>query len=442
MSETPAEKFFETITSLLHLWQTVRVSGMASYDNGQWFNVGIRVQLLENPPTSADIQSPDRRFLYYVIDMPLKDLQDTVGQLTRESTVTIEKEHGAGSFVEISLKPARPESGLGVSWYPPSKREPTPQQRTSGIRRTSIALVSSGQMLQEVLDQDLRNRLNSKLRFAEPAHDGLAGLSKVLFPGAGFENWQMTLVEIIAELPFEIESTNEGNLAIRASTRAKDGSLTAIAFYEPSVGLKPVRSILRRNEAALIDLTLTQWNRLLDWPGGAERAKITLFYQEEEIQSVQLTRRTQAKADSARAAQRQSPRPASVVPTPHATKQQANSAAVRPMPIFRTALEVYRSLGTVGSGGAGIVYKVQTDDGQIFAIKCLDFRKATAEKRKRFKTELYFCSKNEHKNIITVLDQGIFSINGEDSCHCHRKNTQCSRCSTSNRPISTFGTDS
>jgi serine/threonine protein kinase len=69
----------------------------------------------------------------------------------------------------------------------------------------------------------------------------------------------------------------------------------------------------------------------------------------------------------------------------------------------------------VGTGGAGIVYKVETDDHQILAVKCLDPRRVTTAKRKRFKTELYFCSKNEHKNIITVLDQGIFSIDGEDS---------------------------
>ena len=71
MSGTKADEFIEIITPLIHLWQAVRVVGMALNSNGQWFNLGIRVQLLENLPTISDIQSPDQRFLYYVIDLPL-----------------------------------------------------------------------------------------------------------------------------------------------------------------------------------------------------------------------------------------------------------------------------------------------------------------------------------------------------------------------------------
>jgi hypothetical protein len=273
MSGTSADKFIEITKPLLHLWQAVRVSGMALYNNGQWFNFGIRVQLLEDPPTKKDIQSPDQRFLYYEIDYPLEALPNVVGELTSGSVFNLEKDYGAGgAFAEISLKtPGQP--GLGVNWYPPNKREPAHRQRDSGVRRTSIALVSSGQMLQEILDHDLRIKLDSKLRYVDPAHDGLAGLVKQLFPGTGFQNWQQTLVEIVAELPFEIESTNSGKFTIRASARAKDRLLTTVCFYEPRVGIKPVRTILHRDEAMLQD-SILQWDRILDWPEGAEQAKV------------------------------------------------------------------------------------------------------------------------------------------------------------------------
>jgi KAP family P-loop domain len=300
MTGTPADKFIETITPLLHLWQAFRVSGMALYNNGQWFNLGIRVQLQENPATSRDIQSPDQRFMYYMLDYPLESLSHVVGQLSNGNAFTVEKDHGTGgAFAEISLKPVRSESGLSVNWYPPMKREPTPEQRKSGVRRSSIALVSSGQMIQEVLDQAFRIKLDSKLRIADPPHDGLPGLAKLLFPGTGFENWQQTLVEMIAELPFEIESTNAGKFTIRASTRAQDGLLSTTCFYQPQAGIKPVRLILRRDEAALPHPTLLQWDRNVDWPKRTESAKITLFYQEEEVQSVQVMRNIEPKADMA-----------------------------------------------------------------------------------------------------------------------------------------------
>ena len=127
MNKAPADKFIEAVTPLLHLWQAVRVSGMALYSNGQWFSLGIRVQLLESPPSSADIQSPDQRLLYYVIDYPLEFLSDVVRQLTIASAFTLEKEHGAGgAFVEISLKPLRSETGLGINWYPPQQTRAQP----------------------------------------------------------------------------------------------------------------------------------------------------------------------------------------------------------------------------------------------------------------------------------------------------------------------------
>ncbi len=148
------------------------------------------------------------------------------------------------------------------------------EQRKSGFRRSLFSVVSSGQSLNEILDYDVRTKLDSKLRFAERAYDGLAGLAKHLFPGTGFEYWQQTLVEILAELPFEIESTSVGRITIRGSPRAKDGLLTTVCFYEPQVGIKPVRSILRRDEADHPDsAALLQWDRILDWPKGAERRR-------------------------------------------------------------------------------------------------------------------------------------------------------------------------
>jgi len=394
---------------------------MASNIDGQWLNVGIRVQLHEDPPSRTDILSPDPRFLYYEIDYPLESLSDLMGQLINDGSFTLESnQEGGGAFGRISLRLTRqnsPETTSPIHWYGPIKHESEASKRASGTKRTSIAIGVFGERLHEVLDQDLRVRVDSKLRLAEPGHDGLAGLAEHLFPGSGFANSQQTLVEIVAELPFEIESVGTGKLAFRASARTTDGSLTARCFYEPQMGVKPPRIIFRHDDAKRLDSGMLQWEHTLEWPTGSERAKVTLFYQEEEIQSLPLNRRAElrvARVKGLQALQTQLERGTTVTALLPPSKRLSGAASGRKMLAFKTALDVYRRLEIVGKGGAGVVYRVERDDGQVFAIKRLDAHKATTEKRKRFKVELLFCAKNEHKNIITVLDQGIALIKGED----------------------------
>jgi hypothetical protein len=121
--------------------------------------------------------------MYYMIDYHLKAFPDIVGQLTKAGSFTLEQKRGTGgAFAEISLKPARPESGMGIHWYPPNKREPTPAQRKSGVRRTSIVITSSGQMLHDVLDQDLRMKLDRQV--GDPS-SGVTILNLSFLVGAG-----------------------------------------------------------------------------------------------------------------------------------------------------------------------------------------------------------------------------------------------------------------
>jgi serine/threonine protein kinase len=64
---------------------------------------------------------------------------------------------------------------------------------------------------------------------------------------------------------------------------------------------------------------------------------------------------------------------------------------------------------SIGEGGAGRVFEVTDETGERFAAKLLDPVKAVGEKRKRFKNEIIFGIKNEHKNIIRVVDFGLYT---------------------------------
>ena len=74
---------------------------------------------------------------------------------------------------------------------------------------------------------------------------------------------------------------------------------------------------------------------------------------------------------------------------------------------FETTFAVYTATELLGEGGSGRVFRVGDESGQEFALKLLDAAKATSDKRKRFKNELKFGTKNQHANVITVTDHGV-----------------------------------
>ena len=74
---------------------------------------------------------------------------------------------------------------------------------------------------------------------------------------------------------------------------------------------------------------------------------------------------------------------------------------------FTTALRSYTTQGPVGQGGTGIVYEVKDEADRPYAIKCITQSALTSQRRKRFRNEIEFCSKNYHPNVISVIDWGL-----------------------------------
>jgi hypothetical protein len=80
--------------------------------------------------------------------------------------------------------------------------------------------------------------------------------------------------------------------------------------------------------------------------------------------------------------------------------------------VFETATEIYTRAKVLGEGGAGRVFHAKDSAGRDFAIKCLNPRQATTDKRRRFRNELTFLRSNKHKNILTVIDDGLVDWGG------------------------------
>lgn len=73
---------------------------------------------------------------------------------------------------------------------------------------------------------------------------------------------------------------------------------------------------------------------------------------------------------------------------------------------FESPFDIYSVSNVIGEGGAGLVYEVTNTAGESFALKCLAPERVTAERLKRFKNEITFCQKQDHPNIIKVVDTG------------------------------------
>jgi serine/threonine protein kinase len=74
---------------------------------------------------------------------------------------------------------------------------------------------------------------------------------------------------------------------------------------------------------------------------------------------------------------------------------------------LKAAFDTYTVVRPRGVGGSGEVYEVRDSEGVPYAAKILDIAKASTTRLKRFRNEIYFCTKNTHENIIQVHASGI-----------------------------------
>lgn len=74
--------------------------------------------------------------------------------------------------------------------------------------------------------------------------------------------------------------------------------------------------------------------------------------------------------------------------------------------LYGMFLEKYKITEHIANGGNSEVYKVITQDNEVYALKLLN-KGISSEKIKRFKNEMAFCIKTDHPNIIKIIDNGI-----------------------------------
>jgi serine/threonine protein kinase len=103
----------------------------------------------------------------------------------------------------------------------------------------------------------------------------------------------------------------------------------------------------------------------------------------------------------------------SISAEPNSDKRSNMTRLATPVEV-ETTFGTYRLNEVIGEGGCGRVYGGSGLDGFPVAVKVLN-KTASSDKRRRFKNELAFLMKNQHKNIVTAIDHGLATgreING------------------------------
>jgi serine/threonine protein kinase len=94
--------------------------------------------------------------------------------------------------------------------------------------------------------------------------------------------------------------------------------------------------------------------------------------------------------------------------------------------LFETAFNQYSVDELLGEGGAGRVYGGKSSDGNLVAVKALTSDRATLDKKRRFKNETAFLMRNQHPNIVAVLDYGLCAIDNKSTSFYVMKHFDCS----------------
>jgi len=82
-------------------------------------------------------------------------------------------------------------------------------------------------------------------------------------------------------------------------------------------------------------------------------------------------------------------------------------AKLRRQVSLETTFDRYDVDECIGQGGAGRVFGGARSDGAPIALKVLSEDRASTDKRRRFKNEIAFLTRNRHPNIVNVIDYGI-----------------------------------
>jgi len=310
MNGDPLNQFQRDIAPYQSVWNSARLSGLASRHDGQWISLGVRVSLSELPPEPITIQAPYDWFLYFDGRCPAAHFDRVIEELVIGRYLSVQTDYSAtrGSYARVYLnrqaaqalagvaeeafqQNRAPNVPLGPSWnyWGFGKRGHVPSQY--GTDRAGFMLSASGDRNIDILGHQDLQRVDSKLRAEDPAFDGLDGLMESLLPGLNSLLHQTdTQFQVVAPLPFFVNFRERARVVVSAPATTPRGGLGLRFFFGPKRFAPSPNQGLQPQNAVHSDSGMIEWHLDIPWPEGSATAKACLFFLAREIESLEINR--------------------------------------------------------------------------------------------------------------------------------------------------------
>jgi hypothetical protein len=304
--------FLNDIANYRSVWRSARISGLAVSYEGTWVSLGLRVSLSELPPQPMKIigHQSSPHFIYFDGRCPAEHFDQAAEELVNGRYLTVQPNYSVtgGSLTRIYLNRnvaqalARldeehfrqhwmPVAGTGPSWSSLGFQRQGLLPPSFGTDRAGFALFANGDRTVEVLSYADQRRVDGKLRAGEPPVDGFEGLMRCLLPGVNprYDGGEAHF-QIVAPLPFFLECREAGHITVRAPSTTPHNPLGVRFFFRPDHLAAPPKLTLHHNDSAPVSPDMIAWTHQIPWPEGSATGKACLFFLNEEIGSLEVSR--------------------------------------------------------------------------------------------------------------------------------------------------------
>jgi hypothetical protein len=288
MNEAQVEQFSERIGIFRDLWRCVHLTCLAARNSNAWVALAIRVQLAEHlrPHPTAIRPVPD--FIAAEVDLPLTSLGLVLRTMVVDGYLPLELSAEISKIYLSRQRAGLRQGSASPSWFGPRILQPPFALRDLGISRTCIALSNWGDTVYEIVSDELLRRIDSTLRINVPVFNGLADLAQRLIPAAKVSYSSSAPIDIVAPVPVDLACTREGQVLVRAPRGISNGILMGKCFFGPTGTQSSTLNL--REAPSQHEGDTAQWEAYVDWPPDSSRAKIFLFFREQEVYSTVVNR--------------------------------------------------------------------------------------------------------------------------------------------------------
>ncbi|MGD1157735.1 MAG: hypothetical protein ABSA41_18195 [Terriglobia bacterium] len=244
--ESHFEEFVKLIKPFQALWNSARVTCIAVGAPYERRSVATRIVLREEELPKGQafrrVQwlEPMPQVLIAVVDFP----KSTAGQIlfkgidkyevVLETAATVDRVLLRWPLPENSSAETPPPRYSGFSWQDPFGYEKPWARNQFGESRTCLALTGTGDFIRDIMSDEFRRRVSSKLRLAPPYFDRIEELYEKLLPGIRHGASDSRVVQVIFPLPLDMEQTEDGRLALRAPKVAVEGQMRIVINFKPA----------------------------------------------------------------------------------------------------------------------------------------------------------------------------------------------------------------